>query len=76
MLYKLETLHLQHVLRLHHQQIFSITFSSVFSFFSIEIDIDGAPSGSTPIILVLGDNTLKTDDKPAAKPPPPTGIKI
>ena len=40
----------------------------------MESNIAGAPSASTPIIFVLGDNSLKTDITPAIKPPPPIGI--
>ena len=42
----------------------------------MDFDIDGAPAGSTPMIFVFGDNAFTIDDKPEAKPPPPTGIKI
>jgi len=36
--------------------VLAISFSSVNLFFLIEISIDAAPDGSTPIIFVLGDN--------------------
>jgi hypothetical protein len=35
--------------------------------------IEGAPNGSTPIILVDGDTALMYDETPAARPPPPIG---
>ena len=35
--------------------------------------MDAAPDGSKPIILVLGDNSLKTVRTPETKPPPPIG---
>ena len=54
----------------------SISFSSVNLLFLIEISIDAAPDGSTPIIFVLGDNCLNTEIKPETKPPPPIGINI
>jgi hypothetical protein len=34
-----------------------------------------APSGSTPMHFVSGDNYESISDIPAASPPPPTGIK-
>jgi len=45
----------------------------MFSPASIDVFIDGAPSGSTPIIFVLGLKALNTVEMPAANPPPPTG---
>ena len=38
--------------------------------------MDGAPCGSTPIILVFGESCLKTEIKPEMSPPPPIGTKM
>ncbi len=51
----------------------SICFKAVFSPFSIEVFIDAAPEGSTPMILVCGLNWLNTVIMPDANPPPPIG---
>lgn len=37
--------------------------------------IAGAPSGSNPMHFVSGDIYFNTNETPADKPPPPTGIK-
>jgi len=38
--------------------------------------MEGAPSGSRPIIFVCGEAFLKYAPTPALNPPPPTGIKM
>ena len=40
----------------------------------MDLDIDGAPLGSMPIIFVFGLNCLKTFIAPEINPPPPIGI--
>ena len=41
-----------------------------------QVRMFGAPSGSIPIILVLGEISLKTVSRPETKPPPPIGTRI
>ena len=54
----------------------SISFNSTNLFLSKETCIDAAPVGSTPIILVFGENFLKTEINPDISPPPPIGINM
>ena len=47
----------------------------VLCLFRSEVRNEGAPSGSTPMILVCGERALNTVNIPEIKPPPPTGTK-
>ena len=54
----------------------STAASSTTSFFAKDSLIQQAPSGSTPIILILGFSIFMANAIPLIKPPPPMGTKI